>query len=176
MRKRPLIPRILKITKVHNFKVFCVFNNGEHRIIDFKPFFKQWNLSKKKKDFRYPLLKKNVFDSVSLSDNTLAWESIRKKIKLSSGKEFDVAFELDPIVLYDKSIPDPDWKEQNSIGKILKIARKEAGLTQEELAKRSGTTRYYISRIENDRSDIEFGTLKKIIEIGLNKKLQIKVS
>lgn len=176
MRKRPLIPRILKITKVQNFKIYCVFNNGEHRIIDFKPVFKEWNLSKNKSDFRHPLLKEDVFKSVSLSNNTLIWESIRKKINLSSGKQFDVAFELDPIVLYNKSIPDSNWKEQNSIGKILKLARKEAGLTQEELAKRSGTTRYYISRIENDRSDIELGTLKKIIEIGLNKKLKIKVS
>ena len=39
----------------------------------------------------------------------------------------------------------------------------------------SGTTRNYISRIENDRSDIELDTLKKIIETGLGKQLEINV-
>lgn len=62
-----------------------------------------------------------------------------------------------------------------SIGKLLKMARKKSGLTQEALARKSGTTRTYISRIENDRSDLEIATLKKIIEIGLGKQLEIKI-
>ena len=176
MRKKPIIPRILKINKVENFKVYCVFNNGQHRVIDFKSIFDDWELKSKKKDFRYSLLDAKVFKTVELVDNTLAWNSIRKKISLSNGKNFDVAFELDPIVLFEKSEIDNDKENENSIGRILKLARKKAGLTQEELAKKSGTTRYYISRIENDRSDIELGTLRKIIEIGLDKKLKIKVS
>jgi transcriptional regulator with XRE-family HTH domain len=48
-------------------------------------------------------------------------------------------------------------------------------LTQEDLAQKSGTTRTYISRIENDKSDLELATLRKIIEIGLGKKLEIKI-
>ena len=47
---------------------------------------------------------------------------------------------------------------------------------REELAEKSGTTRNYISRIENDRSDIELDTLRKIIEIGLGKKLRLVIS
>ncbi|MCK4529667.1 MAG: helix-turn-helix transcriptional regulator [Candidatus Marinimicrobia bacterium] len=63
----------------------------------------------------------------------------------------------------------------NQIGKLLKTARKKSGLTQEALAQKSGTTRTYISRIENDRSDLEIATLKKIIEIGLEKRLEITI-
>ena len=48
-------------------------------------------------------------------------------------------------------------------------------MSQQELALVSGTSRTYISRIENDRSDIELATLSKIIEIGLGKKLEILV-
>lgn len=47
------------------------------------------------------------------------------------------------------------------------------GLTQQELTLMSGTSRTYISRIENDKSDIEIGTLRKIIETGLGKNLDI---
>jgi len=175
MRKKIKIPRILQITKVHNYEVNCVFNNGEHRIIDFKEIFKDWKLEKKKKDFRYPLLDKKIFKEVSLTDNTLSWERIKKKIKLSNGLEYEVSFELDPIVLFEKSYPNEEKKKEDSIGKVIKLERRKAGLTQEELAKRSGTTKNYISRIENDKSDIELGTLRKIIEIGLNRRLNIQV-
>ena len=58
------------------------------------------------------------------------------------------------------------------IGLMIKQARKEAGLTQEELASRSGTSKHYISRIENNKSDIEMLTLKKIVEAGLGRKLK----
>lgn len=175
MRRKPAIPRILRINKVENFKIHCVFNNGESRIIDFKPIFKEWGIENKREDFRHPLLDKEIFKTVQLTDNTLNWEAIRKEISLKSGKTFDAAFDLDPIVLFEKSIVDEAQKKEYSIGSIVKSARQKAGMTQEELAKKSGTTRHYISRIENDRSDIEVGTLRKIIEIGLNRKLDISI-
>jgi len=48
-------------------------------------------------------------------------------------------------------------------------------LTQQDLALKSGTSRTYISRIENDRSDLEIATLRKIIETGLGRKLEISI-
>jgi transcriptional regulator with XRE-family HTH domain len=61
------------------------------------------------------------------------------------------------------------------IGKQVRDARLKSGMSQQELALISGTSRTYISRIENDRSDIELATLKKIIETGLGKRLEINV-
>jgi transcriptional regulator with XRE-family HTH domain len=61
------------------------------------------------------------------------------------------------------------------IGRLVREARIKAGMTQQDLALRSGTSRTYISRIENDRSDIELATLSKIIETGLGRKLEINV-
>lgn len=91
----------MRIDKVSNFKVYCVFNNGESRLIDFRPIFADWNL--KPGDFKYPLLQKEVFETVALTDNTLSWKEVRKEFKLSNGKTFDVQLELDPVVLYDYS-------------------------------------------------------------------------
>lgn len=51
----------------------------------------------------------------------------------------------------------------------------ESGLTQEQLARRSGTTRFYISRIENNKTDIEMSTFRKIIEAGLGKNLRFSI-
>lgn len=61
------------------------------------------------------------------------------------------------------------------IGRLVRETRIKSGLTQKELALKSGTSRNYISRIENDRSDIELDTLRKIIETGLGKQLEITV-
>ena len=61
------------------------------------------------------------------------------------------------------------------LGVMLKEARKEAQLTQEELAERTGTKKSYISRIERGLSDIQISTYYKLIEIGLGKNLNITI-
>jgi DNA-binding XRE family transcriptional regulator len=57
------------------------------------------------------------------------------------------------------------------ISEMLKEARKEAKLTQEELAERTGTKKSYISRIENGKGNIQLSTLIRIFEIGLQKRI-----
>ena len=57
------------------------------------------------------------------------------------------------------------------IGEMIREARKEAHLTQEALAKRTGTKKSYISRLENGKIDIQISTLFKIFEEGLNRKV-----
>ncbi|TMU51010.1 helix-turn-helix domain-containing protein [Flagellimonas algicola] len=61
------------------------------------------------------------------------------------------------------------------LGAMLKEARKEAKLTQEELAVRTGTKKSYISRIERGQSDIQISTYHKLIEIGLGRPLHISI-
>ncbi|MEZ5044986.1 MAG: helix-turn-helix transcriptional regulator [Saprospiraceae bacterium] len=175
MRKTAKIPRIIKLHEISGFKIYCAFNTGEHRIINFESLFRQLGF-KSDDPIRSQLFEEKTFKEVQLHEGTLQWPNIKQKLKLSNGLEFEVMFDLDPIVLYDSSELDEARNEKNQIGQVLKKARIEAGLTQEELAKRSGTTKNYISRIENNKSDIELGTLRKIIEIGLDKRLNIKVS
>jgi len=59
------------------------------------------------------------------------------------------------------------------IGEMLKDARKQAKMSQEVLAKRSGTKKSYISRLENGKIDIQLSTLFRIIEIGLGRKINL---
>lgn len=61
------------------------------------------------------------------------------------------------------------------IGILLQEARKEVNLTQEELATRINTKKTYISRLENNNTDLRFSTLKRIVEEGLGGKLMIKI-
>jgi len=62
------------------------------------------------------------------------------------------------------------------IGELLKEARKNANLTQQALAERTGTKKSYISRIENGHTDIQLSTLFKLIEQGLNRKLELIIN
>jgi len=63
--------------------------------------------------------------------------------------------------------------EAFKIGVLIQEARKEKNLTQEELARKVGTTKNYISRIENDASDIRLSTLIRIIKEGLGGHLKL---
>lgn len=61
------------------------------------------------------------------------------------------------------------------LGVMLKEARIEANLTQEELAEKTGTKKSYISRIERGLSDIQISTYYRLIELGLGKHLNISI-
>jgi HTH-type transcriptional regulator/antitoxin HipB len=63
--------------------------------------------------------------------------------------------------------------EAFKIGVLIQEARKQRNLTQEELAMRTGTTKNYISRIENNASDIRLSTLMRIIRDGLGGHLKL---
>jgi ribosome-binding protein aMBF1 (putative translation factor) len=65
--------------------------------------------------------------------------------------------------------------EQFKIGVLLKQAREESGLTQEELALRLNTKKSAISRIENHAEDIKLSTLEKFAN-ALGKRLRLEVA
>lgn len=62
------------------------------------------------------------------------------------------------------------------LGVMLEAARKKKNLTQEQLAIKCGTTKNYISRIENNNSDIRLSTLMRIISDGLDGHLKLSVN
>jgi len=62
-----------------------------------------------------------------------------------------------------------------AIGEIIREARKEARMTQEELARRTGTRKSFISRIENGHSDIQLSTLYRMVEIGFGKRVKLTI-
>jgi len=61
------------------------------------------------------------------------------------------------------------------IGVMLQQARLKKGLTQEELAEKAGTTKSYISKIENNIKEVRISTLQKIVELGLGGQLQLSI-
>jgi len=65
--------------------------------------------------------------------------------------------------------------ENFKIGALIYEARREKGLTQEELAEIVGTTKSYISKIENNIKEVRLSTLQRIVELGLGGRLQLSI-
>ena len=65
--------------------------------------------------------------------------------------------------------------EAFKLGVMLQELRKYNGLTQEQLAQKCGTTKTYISRIENNASDIRLSTLMRIIREGFGRQLKLSL-
>ncbi len=62
-----------------------------------------------------------------------------------------------------------------AIGEMIKEERKQANLTQEQLAEKIGAKKSYISRIENGKSDIQLSTLFKLFEFGLGRRINFTI-
>ena len=65
--------------------------------------------------------------------------------------------------------------ENFKLGAMLQEARLKKGLTQEAIALKLGTTKSYISKIENDVKEIRLSNLQRLVEIGLDAKLEVKI-
>ena len=91
-----------------------------------------------------------------LIDGLEKYISKRKRIDKIFAKDFEVGY------------------ENFKIGVLLKQAREEAGISQEELANRLNTYKSAISRIENHSEDIRLSTLKEYLE-AVGKKLSLRI-
>lgn len=65
--------------------------------------------------------------------------------------------------------------EAFKIGALIHDTRVEMGMTQEQLAEKVGTTKSYISKIENNLKEARISTLQKIIELGFGGRLELTI-
>ena len=65
--------------------------------------------------------------------------------------------------------------EAFKLGVMIQELRKANGLTQQQLAEKCGTTKTYISRIENNASDIRLSTLMRIVREGFGRQLKLSI-
>ena len=87
-------------------------------------------------------------------------------------RTFDELIEVEYGKIGTESRSDYEEKAQMFIvSEMLKEARKDAKMTQQELAEKTGTKKSYISRIENAKGNIQLSTLIRIFEKGLNRKI-----
>jgi DNA-binding XRE family transcriptional regulator len=164
------LPRVLKVNSVAAGVICVVFNNGARHRVRLATVLRNTHVEPAM--MRKILNPKNM-STIDIVDGALSFPRVRQAIQFGN-KKMDVPFDIGADILYQYSEPEPT-KETLNIGSLIHDARKKAKLSQQELAKRSGTTRTYISKIENNRSDLEMETLKKVVEVGLGRKLEVKI-
>lgn len=65
--------------------------------------------------------------------------------------------------------------ENFKMGALIHDTRIQLGITQEQLAKRVGTSKSYISKIENNIKEARISTLQKIVELGFGGQLELSI-
>ncbi|MBU3713938.1 MAG: helix-turn-helix transcriptional regulator [Ferruginibacter sp.] len=65
--------------------------------------------------------------------------------------------------------------ENFKVGALIHDKRLEMGMTQEELAEKVGTTKSYISKIENNIKEARISTIQKIVELGFGGHLELYI-
>jgi len=92
---------------------------------------------------------------------TKSWDNIKDKIYGKKGTERrdELEREVEPF----------------KIGLLLRKAREEKQLTQEQLGEIIDKKRTYISRVENNGSNLTLKTLFDIVEKGLGGKVRISI-
>jgi len=97
--------------------------------------------------------------------------------KIKNAKNFDELLDIKYGKVGTKKRDEFEEKAQYFvISEMLREARKEAKMTQEQLAIKVGTKKSYISRLENGRCDIQLSTLYKIFEFGLGKRINLLIN
>ena len=100
-------------------------------------------------------------------------------MKAKSNKDISTWTEIKDRVYGEKGTESRDNLERDAesfkIGLLLKKARESQHMTQEELGKLIDKKRTYISRVENDGSNITLSTLYDIVEKGLGGKVKISI-
>ncbi len=102
---------------------------------------------------------------------------MNKKEGIRNAKNFDEILDVQYGKIGTKKRDEFELKAQYFvISEILKEARREANLTQEQLAEKVGTKKSYISRLENGKCNIQLSTLYRNFEDGLGKKISLLVA
>jgi DNA-binding XRE family transcriptional regulator len=100
-------------------------------------------------------------------------------MKIRNNKDISTWTEIKDRVYGEKGTERRDNLERDAesfkIGLLLKKARESQHMTQEELGKLIDKKRTYISRVENDGSNITLSTLYDIVEKGLGGKVKISI-
>lgn len=101
MRQSLKMSRIIKIEKIDGFKIRCMFNNGESRLLDFKEIFDDWKVSED--DVEYKFYDSKEFKRVRLRNNTLSWPNVGFEIKNENGQVEKHPYGIGPDTLFELS-------------------------------------------------------------------------
>lgn len=172
MNNQNKIPRIIKINWIQELSISVDFDNGETRVIDFLKVLKFAKITESSPG--YILYNIEELEKVKLEDDTLSWHNVSQYITSKKGEKIKVPFQIGADILLKFS--DIEKTEfEISLSQKIKEMRIKSGLTQQELAIRSGIPKSFIIHVENKNTKLDLIILKKLVETGLGKSLKVDI-
>lgn len=168
MRKRfTQLPRLASVEVRDTDNLLVTFQSAERRLLDLSSAEQALGEALPRGPVRI-----NEFGALEWPDAPLRLETVGALIEFIDVPESTYSLGADTVRML--SIPlEPDFREV--LGRRIRKLRKELGLSQSDVAHRIGTKRTYISHIENGHSDLEIQSLKRIVEVGLGRELEISI-
>lgn len=140
------------------WRVFCFFDEGR-LVVLLNGFVKKSQKTPKEEIQKALLLMQQYFNHETMEIKS--WKEVKDEVYGAKGTERRDGLERD--------------FEAFKIGLLLRKAREEKNLTQNQLAELIDKNRAYISRIENNGSNLTLKTLYDIVEKGLGGKVTISI-
>lgn len=161
-------PRIVKIRNIKGHKVLALWNDGNSRLHNFEPEVVAW---RNYVGYRR-LSDSSVFKTAIVNDEgCLSWPHITYDEEASDNQDDWITFDSDRMFeegeLYEERNP------ALKLAQVVSSIRLKLGLTQEQVAIRTGVTKSYISKIERGVTDINLGTFEWLLEQGFGKRIEI---
>ena len=152
-------PEIIEIIAVEPYRIIARWSNGEIRQNDYTVDCSAWRNSQN--PLYRQLAEWTIFQTVVVNDGVLSWPPIRVLFDMGEGPRSE-PFEFDPSTTYQQSNLLVDTVPGNNMGHALAHARHQAKLSQDELARRIGSTKQYISKVERGLVQPQTDTLQRI--------------
>jgi len=167
MRKRYVnFPRLASVAVQEDNCLVLTFQSAEKRLLDLARAERTLGRTLPRGSVRI-----NEFHALEWPDAALEIDELGAFSELIDLKHSRFSLGADTVLELSTPIG-PDFRQ--TLGQRIKTVRAELGLSQEEVAHRMGTQRTYISQVENGRSDIEIQSLKRLVEVGLGRALEIR--
>lgn len=153
------MPEIVEIIVVEPYRIITWWSNGEIRQNDYTVEYNDWRNSQN--PLYRQLAEWDNFRTVVVNDGVLSWPAVRVVFDMGEGSRSE-PLEFDPLTTYQQSSLLINTVIENNIGHALTNARHQAKLSQGELARRIGTTKQYISKVERGLVQPQTDTLQRI--------------
>lgn len=150
---------IVEVIAIEPFSIIAKWSDGRIRRNDYGQKIQEWKESKNVVYQKLAIWQN--FMNITIRNGVLSWPGVRVEFNLGN-VHLSEPFEMDPGVMMRDSEVVSTYLDED-IGLTLSKARKAANLTQEDLARRIGSTKQYISKVERGVVSPQVDTLQRIM-------------
>jgi len=164
------IPAIVQVISVLPYRIVTLWSNGEVRENDYAADVQRW--ATLDSPVYQQLAQWEYFKSARANNGVLEWPTVRFQFTFG-GVDRDEAIDFDRLVTYEQSrLMEVTALDSATLGETISRARHQARITQGDLARRIGSTKQYVSKVERNVVVPKADTLQRMA-LALGKRVAL---